>query len=290
MGAVWPFPLVYTGGFNPLAWRPALPIGTSSLPSYDLELTPFLSYLIDGNPHTITFTITNSLSVWLIDANLHLWVDKKVDHTTSSLLSYEVPSYSPSDNSKFSGADGQFVISAIRDYYFSAWVASSQGNITICVTSYFTYNNTLLLQDDFGYQTANLLITSHTQVLTTNGTLITATYKKSTKFPFGIECLQSDGQNNSTNLNCSIAHGMSSDEFAIFPKGNFARSLNNTQSAAGSLTVAEDNTVSSGTGSLQQQYDYKSTKGCYQRSLHTNNNVILADSSSSICTPCASCN
>ncbi|MCO5546588.1 hypothetical protein L7F22_000017 [Adiantum nelumboides] len=287
-GSVWPFPLVYTGGFNPLAWRPALPIGTSAVPSYDIEITPFVSYLIDGNPHTITLTITDSLSVWLIDANLHLWVDSKSSTTFSSLVSYTVPNYAPSDNSKFSGLDGQFIVSANRNYAFSGWVLSSQGNTTTCVTSSFTYNNTLILQDSYGYQTANLLITSQSEVVTTNDTLMTATYKKATEFPFDIKCLQTDGPNDSTYLNCSISHGMSSEEFAIYAKGNFARSINNTQIAAGELTVASDNTVSGGTGSLHQQYHYKGSKGCYQRSLSTQDSTILGDTSSSICTPCNS--
>ncbi|KAI5081903.1 hypothetical protein GOP47_0001646 [Adiantum capillus-veneris] len=288
VGSVWPFPLVYTGGFNPLAWRPALPIGTSLVPSYDLEITPFLSYLIDGSPHTITLTVTNSLSVWLIDANLHLWVDSKGTTTFSSLLNYNAPYYAPSINSKFSGLDGQFVVSADRNYSFSGWVLSSQGNVTICVTSSFTYNNTVLLEDNYGYQTANLLITSQRQIVTSNDTAILATYKTTTEFPFGITCTQRDGPNDSTYLKCSIAHGMSSDEFAIYAKGNFARSISNIQTAAGELNVASDNTVSGGTGSLHQQYDYKGTKGCYKRLLSTQDSTILADSSSSICTPCNS--
>ncbi|EMS45277.1 hypothetical protein TRIUR3_34710 [Triticum urartu] len=51
VGAVWPFPVIYTGGINPLLWRPITGIGSFSLPSYDIEITPFLEKLLDGKAH-----------------------------------------------------------------------------------------------------------------------------------------------------------------------------------------------------------------------------------------------
>ncbi|KAK4348671.1 hypothetical protein RND71_031426 [Anisodus tanguticus] len=36
-----PFPVVSTGGINPLFWEPVVSIGAFDLPSYDIDLTPF---------------------------------------------------------------------------------------------------------------------------------------------------------------------------------------------------------------------------------------------------------
>ncbi|KAL4567282.1 hypothetical protein LXL04_022862 [Taraxacum kok-saghyz] len=48
VGAVWPFTVVFTGGVNPLLWRPITGIGSFDLPSYDIEITPFLGTLLNG--------------------------------------------------------------------------------------------------------------------------------------------------------------------------------------------------------------------------------------------------
>ncbi|KAH7277856.1 hypothetical protein KP509_38G011800 [Ceratopteris richardii] len=286
VGSVWPFPLVLPGSFDPMAWRPVLPIGTATLPSYDLDITPFVSLINDGNPHTITLTVVNSLSEWLVDANLHLWVDSKVGATRAGLISYNAPDFTPLDNSKFSGPNGDFYLSASRKYSFAGWVEDSKGNYTVCVSSLLTYSNALIMQGDYGYQSSDLTIAAQNQVLRYNDTLLIATYKTSSSFPFQIKCNQSDAANDSVNLNCAIAHGMTSDEFAIFEKGSFATSLNNTQLTSGQLTINSDNTVSGATGSLHQDYVYTGTSGCYQRAVSTSNSAIVQDSFSTVCKPC----
>uniref|UniRef100_A0A5K0Z7V3 Peptide N-acetyl-beta-D-glucosaminyl asparaginase amidase A N-terminal domain-containing protein n=1 Tax=Nymphaea colorata TaxID=210225 RepID=A0A5K0Z7V3_9MAGN len=42
VGAICPFTVIYTGGINPLLWRPISGIGSFDLPSYEMEITPFL--------------------------------------------------------------------------------------------------------------------------------------------------------------------------------------------------------------------------------------------------------
>ena len=74
IGAVWPFPVIYTGGINPLLWRPITGIGSFDLPSYDIEVTPFLGKILDGKPHEFGFQVTDALDVWFVDANLRLLV------------------------------------------------------------------------------------------------------------------------------------------------------------------------------------------------------------------------
>ncbi|XP_057550469.1 peptide-N4-(N-acetyl-beta-glucosaminyl)asparagine amidase A-like [Amaranthus tricolor] len=51
VGAVWPFTVIFTVGINPLFWRPISAIESFDLSSYDIEITPFLGKLLDGNPH-----------------------------------------------------------------------------------------------------------------------------------------------------------------------------------------------------------------------------------------------
>jgi hypothetical protein len=69
-GLVWPFPFVYTGGVNPLIWRPLTGIHTMDIPSYRLDLTPFAGEL--GGRHTITLTVAGHDGYWLAGGSLLL--------------------------------------------------------------------------------------------------------------------------------------------------------------------------------------------------------------------------
>jgi hypothetical protein len=77
VGSEAPFPVVFTGGVNPLFWEPVVGIGAFNLPSYDFDLTPFLGVLLDGKIHRFGFGVTEGIAYWLVNANLHLWVDHK---------------------------------------------------------------------------------------------------------------------------------------------------------------------------------------------------------------------
>jgi Peptide N-acetyl-beta-D-glucosaminyl asparaginase amidase A len=69
-GVVWPYPYVYTGGVNPLIWRPLTGVHTMDIPSYRLDLTPFAGML--GGTHTIGLTVVNNNGYWLAGGSLLL--------------------------------------------------------------------------------------------------------------------------------------------------------------------------------------------------------------------------
>lgn len=69
-GTVWPFPYVYTGGVNPLIWRPVTGVRTLDVPSYRLDLTPFAGML--AGTHTISLTVVNNTGFWLAGGSLML--------------------------------------------------------------------------------------------------------------------------------------------------------------------------------------------------------------------------
>jgi hypothetical protein len=71
-GVVWPDAFVYTGGVNPLIWRPLTGIDTLDVPSYRLDLTPFAGLLSSGGTHTITLTVAGNAGYWLAGGSLLL--------------------------------------------------------------------------------------------------------------------------------------------------------------------------------------------------------------------------
>jgi hypothetical protein len=71
-GVVWPYPYVYTGGVNPLIWRPLTGIHTEDIPSYRIDLTPFAGLLSGQGPHTISLSVVNNNGYWLAGGDLML--------------------------------------------------------------------------------------------------------------------------------------------------------------------------------------------------------------------------
>ena len=71
-GVVWPYPFVYTGGVNPLIWRPVTGLHTLDVPSYRIDLTPFAGLLSGGGTHTISLYVVNNAGYWLAGGDLML--------------------------------------------------------------------------------------------------------------------------------------------------------------------------------------------------------------------------
>ncbi|KAJ4820720.1 Peptide-N4-(N-acetyl-beta-glucosaminyl)asparagine amidase A [Rhynchospora pubera] len=160
VGAVWPFTVIYTGGINPLLWRPITGIGSFNLPSYNIEITPFLDRLLDGKPHIFGFGVTNALDVWFVDANLHLWLDQKSSKTDGNLLKYEAPAYVPRTISKFDGLDGELKINAQRRISSTGWIKSSYGQFTFNFSQELHFQNSMEFRDNASIQLVRQTIES----------------------------------------------------------------------------------------------------------------------------------
>eukprot|EP00466_Bigelowiella_natans_P000839 jgi/Bigna1/74518/fgenesh1_pg.29_\ len=70
-GIASPFPVIYTGGVNPLLWRPLTGIMSFDIPPYRFDISPFLGVVNTRKPVNISAEVIsnsggNSTGVWLI--------------------------------------------------------------------------------------------------------------------------------------------------------------------------------------------------------------------------------
>jgi len=56
-GVQWPFPVVFTGGVSPGLHRPIVGIDAFDLREHEIDITPWLPVLCDGNPHKFDIQI-----------------------------------------------------------------------------------------------------------------------------------------------------------------------------------------------------------------------------------------
>ncbi|OVA13619.1 Peptide-N4-(N-acetyl-beta-glucosaminyl)asparagine amidase A [Macleaya cordata] len=252
MGAVWPFTVIYNAGLNPSLWTPITGIGSFDLPSYDIEVTPFLGKLLDGKQHEFGFRVTNALDEWFIDANLHIWLDHKSKKTSGKLINHEIPRPTISSASKFKGFEGSFVTNVFRSISSSGWVKSSHGKITTHSFQDFNFTNLMKILKDGNSMILNQTIDENNRV-----------YAMLPSYLYSVERYA----NVSLGFNEQIARGSSSTDFAI-------STLTNTQNGQ-SVMFDKRFEVIGGIGSTQQVYSYYGPDECYFWNVSSTDNTIL---------------
>ncbi|OVA13618.1 Peptide-N4-(N-acetyl-beta-glucosaminyl)asparagine amidase A [Macleaya cordata] len=286
IGAVWPFTVVYTGGINPLLWRPITGIGSFDLPSYDIEITPFLGKILDGKQHEFGFGVTNALDVWFIDANLHVWLDHKSKETMGELIKYEHPSPTISLVSNFKGLNGSFLTSATRSISSSGWVKSSYGKITTHSFQEFSFTNLMEFGKNGNSQIVNQTIDANKRVYAMLPSSYSYSDERYQNFPFYLHTDNVDQGNGSYASVANVSLGFNEKGFAGSSWSGFDTSiLKNLQNGQGSMLV-KGNLVTSGLGSTQQVYSYERSRldgDCYFWNVSSTNYTILYDIAENPC-------
>ncbi|KAJ5084348.1 hypothetical protein NUU61_008927 [Penicillium alfredii] len=90
-GVIWPFPVIFTGGVAPGFWRPIVGIDSFDLRQPEIDISPFLPLLQDGQEHSFEIhvrglditaggiaTLSDAVgSYWVITGNIFLFIDDK---------------------------------------------------------------------------------------------------------------------------------------------------------------------------------------------------------------------
>ncbi|XP_009615061.1 peptide-N4-(N-acetyl-beta-glucosaminyl)asparagine amidase A-like [Nicotiana tomentosiformis] len=282
VGAVWPFTVIYTGGANPLFWRPISGIGSFDLPSYDIEITPLLGKILDGNGHEISFRVANALNVWYVDANLHLWLDGRSTKTEGKLLKY---SYSPLWFlllSNFTGFDGSFITNASRSITLTGWVKSSYGTITTKSSQRLSYSSYMVMGNEGNLQIVDQIIDSNDTVYATTPSSSVHSLKSFKKYVFQWYTDNVDQGNESYASISNLTLGSDEKRVKDLEYRSSASSVKNLQKAQGYMLV-KGQLVVKGIGSTQQVYKYKKDSLCYSRNISSSNYTILYDKVSNSC-------
>lgn len=274
VGAIWPFTVIFTGGINPLLWRPISAIGSFNLPSYDIEITPSLGRILDGKSHRIGFHVNNGLNVWYVNANLHLWLDKNSRRTFGSVSDHWTPPPTVSLTSNFTGFDGTFVTRVSREISSAGWVKSSKGNITTTFDQSLFFTNEMVLGNDANKQVVD-------QTIYNNNTVVFggAPARGSSKnFTLHMYSDAAEAGNETAYLS-DLALGLHE---RLSRGSRMVEEVRNEQSGEGKMIV-KGNLVQSGIGSLRQVYDFVGGPECYSRNISSSNYTILYDHVSTRC-------
>jgi hypothetical protein len=97
VGTQLPFPVLYTGGDNPLLWKPQSGIYSLSIPPYFFDMTPFLPILNDGCSHTLKVQVLGNgqKGQWFVDPVLVVYQDFSETVVRGSINRYEYTTSGP---------------------------------------------------------------------------------------------------------------------------------------------------------------------------------------------------
>jgi hypothetical protein len=88
-GVAWPFPVIFTGGVVPGFWRPIVGIDAFDLREDEIDITPFIPLLSDGQPHSFEIQVvgidddghgngnltTMIESNWVVTGKIFVWLN-----------------------------------------------------------------------------------------------------------------------------------------------------------------------------------------------------------------------
>ncbi|KAK5116617.1 hypothetical protein LTR62_007291 [Meristemomyces frigidus] len=144
-GVSWPFPIIFTGGIVPGLWRPIVGIDAFDLQEDEIDITPWLPLLCDGNSHNFTIRIsglndngngTATLSettddYWLVTGKVFVWLDVPGSITTG----HGPYAVTPSPNLQVSSTIGTGANGTNETLYYSV---SAERSLSVESTLYLS--------------------------------------------------------------------------------------------------------------------------------------------------------
>lgn len=166
-GVIWPEPILYTGGVNPLLYRPVSGLRSMNLPTFIINLTPFAGLL--GGEHKLSIRVENNMNYWLIGGSLFLYQNNGIP-TKGKIVKNTMQFPSHAYSTKTSVLDSEQDILTTEEakmaYVIEGEIETEEGLFTSKIESSLQYSN-----DKSSIESANWQIDHGAQVVTTDETL-----------------------------------------------------------------------------------------------------------------------
>jgi uroporphyrinogen decarboxylase len=281
VGLDWPFPTIYTGGFNPLLWRPIVAINAFDVPSMIFDITPFLSLLFSGRNSTrIGFNITNeALPFWFIDGNLLLYVDKDKDPLEpfkGSLDSMNVRSQIPHYTIVGDLNQTLDVLTVLQNSFSaSGTVYHSDGYTRTSVHKSVDYLNINTLWNQGSTQNIDQKTSIHSSTLTERFGDRFSSLLHVSQYQYPLQVNLSYFKNESGyEYDVVMDHGLHINRFVKKNQEKLTslERLDTNQYASGYF-----GTIRPGVAGLKQNYFHQTPEQCYRRSIRAYNRTVISD-------------
>ncbi|KAJ0979305.1 hypothetical protein J5N97_014779 [Dioscorea zingiberensis] len=281
-GAAIPFPVIHPGSVNPFFWAPVAAIGAYDHPSYDLDITPFIGTLLDGQPHEFGLTVRDCQPYWLVSANLHLWLDAWSDEVEGKLVRYKVPPLRLSRQADWKEMEGKSDMEGAVIIRFSGWVSSSLGNVTTSIRHKIKFKSHIEIQDKGATKEVDLESKSRTNIRVERDGMVIGRVLVDTEAPLQMETISSNGGGGTRFHKTKLAHGLAETTSVTAGKMASSSTISDRQDSEGSVLMQDGITVW-GKGDTKSVYKFRDDKSCYLRTVNTVGGKVKEDEKSASC-------
>ncbi|KAH9005456.1 peptide-N4-(N-acetyl-beta-glucosaminyl)asparagine amidase A [Lactarius hatsudake] len=147
-GVAFPYVLFNTGTGKLATWSPIVSYGALDIPTYHIDLTPFIPILTNGRPHNITLDVASAESNhqinqnWYLSGVLQVNLDSSALPTTGNITLYQASDYALSTASGSNDSDISITVNASRSIHIEAEIiAGSGGRTKVVFTQNLEYGN-----------------------------------------------------------------------------------------------------------------------------------------------------
>jgi len=165
------YPWIYTGGIDPLLWRPIPGVQTLNFVPYRVDLSPFAGVLSNGQPHTVSVNVFNSDFGFSTTATLLVFLDHGSTQVTGAVTENTIGS-APTPNvvenltNTNGNITGSVTVTSSRSFRVAGFVQTSHGRVESSVKQDIEFSN----RQDF-----NITNTAFIQNITQDTTISSVT-------------------------------------------------------------------------------------------------------------------
>ncbi|KAK2000289.1 hypothetical protein LX36DRAFT_603471 [Colletotrichum falcatum] len=183
-GVQWPFPVIFTGGVVPSFHRPLVGLDAYDLREHEIDITPWLPVLSDGQEHTFKIKVAgiadqgNRVAVntpvgnfWVVSGKVFLWLDDEGSITTGKPPTVSIPDPDIKISGRVIGKNATganetlaFNLGVTRSISVKGEVVSKKGTSNPEWTQSLSYTNTAKL-GQFGRNGFNDFVIAGTDAL-----------------------------------------------------------------------------------------------------------------------------
>ena len=285
------YPWIYTGGIDPLLWRPIPGVQTLSFAPYRVDLTPFAGLLSNGQPHQVSVSVFGANNGFSTTATLLVFQDHGSQQVTGEVTRNNIGSPNPSTVENVTTAPdgsitGSVTVGSSRSFRVEGFVRTSHGRVETDVRQDIQFSS----RQDF-----NITNTAFVQSIKQRTSISSETrtnghgggnsaqrfeWPLDLTFSFNVNADGSGGSQTTTIrqqfLSAATQHGHGRDSFSV---------VSNTVTPSDTLLFNANFNITGSTGqqSAQEFFSNDSSNGCFSRKITASTGLLTAITDGALC-------
>jgi hypothetical protein len=279
------YPWIFTGGIDPLLWRPIPGVQALKFIPYRIDLTPFAGVLSNGKPHQVGLSVFNANKYFLVSGALLLYLDHGSLQVTGAVTENTLGSGPQptvkEDLTKASDGTitGSVTTTSSRQFTVAGYVNTSHGRVVTRVTQQLGFSNV----QQFNVSSAQFVqditqatsISSGIQTRTGHGVRFAA---QQLSYPLTANIALAFKTDGSATQTTTIDQAFNRDELALGGGPPFARTVADSVVSMDTLLINSSGAISGfqDRQSSQSYFSQGTGLACYSRTIASQNGLLTA--------------